>query len=218
MLTATNVPVKVDAPGVGSNFQRPASSLQEIAQYAATREGPKSFRRDIAAAFLTFKQFSSSYLCIANQIQQQSLAKYLPATYSKNPTLLAGYKKQREILRKAYLGDATAIGEIPIQAWGHNTLAYQKLLSCGTITLNPTNTEDIIQQPIEQDLLNPTFSYPTCSCPMMPLALGGVVGDQLLVYGVKQLSIIDASIIPLIPATHLQAMMYAIAVKAAGLI
>jgi choline dehydrogenase-like flavoprotein len=53
---------------------------------------------------------------------------------------------------------------------------------------------------------------------MMPLELGGVVSDQLLVYGVKQLSIVDASIIPLIPVTHLQATTYAIAEKAADLI
>ena len=53
---------------------------------------------------------------------------------------------------------------------------------------------------------------------MMPLALGGVVSDQLLVYGTKGLSIVDASVIPLIPATHLQATMYAISEKAADLI
>lgn len=53
---------------------------------------------------------------------------------------------------------------------------------------------------------------------MMPQSLGGVASDQLLVYGAKQLSIVDASVIPLIPATHLQATMYAISEKAADLI
>ena len=53
---------------------------------------------------------------------------------------------------------------------------------------------------------------------MMPENLGGCVSDKLLVYGVQQLSVIDASIIPLIPATHLQATMYAIAEKAADII
>lgn len=49
---------------------------------------------------------------------------------------------------------------------------------------------------------------------MMPEKLGGCVSDKLLVYGVKQLSVVDASIIPLIPAAHLQATMYAVPEKA----
>jgi choline dehydrogenase-like flavoprotein len=53
---------------------------------------------------------------------------------------------------------------------------------------------------------------------MMPENLGGCIGDELLVYGVKGLSVVDASIIPMIPATHLQATMYAIAEKAAEVI
>ena len=53
---------------------------------------------------------------------------------------------------------------------------------------------------------------------MMPEELGSCVSDKLLVYGVENLSVIDASIIPLIPATHLQATMYAVAEKAADII
>lgn len=66
--------------------------------------------------------------------------------------------------------------------------------------------------------LNPTFAHPSCSCPMMPKSLGGVVGPDLLVYGTKKLSIVDCSILPIIPAAHLQATMYAVAEKAADLI
>jgi choline dehydrogenase-like flavoprotein len=53
---------------------------------------------------------------------------------------------------------------------------------------------------------------------MMPEELGGCVSDELLVYGVKELSVVDASIIPMIPATHLQATMYAVAENAADII
>jgi choline dehydrogenase-like flavoprotein len=53
---------------------------------------------------------------------------------------------------------------------------------------------------------------------MLPEKYGGCVGSDLRVYGTKKLSIVDASIIPLIPAAHLQATMYAIAEKAADLI
>jgi choline dehydrogenase-like flavoprotein len=53
---------------------------------------------------------------------------------------------------------------------------------------------------------------------MLPEKYGGCVDSDLTVYGTKKLSIVDASIIPLIPAAHLQATMYAIAEKAADLI
>jgi choline dehydrogenase-like flavoprotein len=66
--------------------------------------------------------------------------------------------------------------------------------------------------------LSPTFAHPSCSCPMMPKEKGGCVSSELLVYGTKKLSIIDSSIMPIIPAAHLQASVYMIAEKAADLI
>jgi hypothetical protein len=72
--------------------------------------------------------------------------------------------------------------------------------------------------PFGSPALAPTFAHPSCSCPMMPQALGGVVDPTLQVYGTKKLSIVDCSIIPIIPAAHLQATMYAVAEKAADLI
>ncbi|SMY23609.1 unnamed protein product [Zymoseptoria tritici ST99CH_1A5] len=79
------------------------------------------------------------------------------------------------------------------------------------------STEDILKQ-FQQRLLSPSFSHPSCSNPMMPLALGGVVSPELLVYGVERLSVVDVSIMPMIPATHLCGTVYAIAEKAADLI
>jgi choline dehydrogenase-like flavoprotein len=78
--------------------------------------------------------------------------------------------------------------------------------------------EEIIQCSIKEETLKATSAHLSGSCSMMPEDLGGCVGDDLLVYGVKHLSIVDASIMPMIPATHLQATLYAIAEKAADLI
>lgn len=51
------------------------------------------------------------------------------------------------------------------------------------------------------------------STSMLPLDLGGVVDTHLRVYGTKNLRIVDAGIMPLVPAAHLQAPVYAIAEK-----
>lgn len=78
--------------------------------------------------------------------------------------------------------------------------------------------DEIIEALIQTKALEASFAHMSGSCAMMPEAYGGVVGSDLLMYGVKRLSIVDGSIIPLVPATHLQATMYAIAEKAADII
>ncbi|KAJ4345054.1 hypothetical protein N0V95_005963 [Ascochyta clinopodiicola] len=78
--------------------------------------------------------------------------------------------------------------------------------------------DEIMESLIQQSALQASFAHMSGSCSMMPETLGGCVGSDLKVYGVDHLSIVDASIIPLIPATHLQATMYAVAEKAADLI
>lgn len=58
-----------------------------------------------------------------------------------------------------------------------------------------------------------TEFHPAGTCAMMPQELGGVVSSELLVYGTSNLRVVDSSIIPLLPAAHLQAVVYGIAEK-----
>ncbi|CBX91402.1 hypothetical protein IAQ61_010760 [Plenodomus lingam] len=81
-----------------------------------------------------------------------------------------------------------------------------------------TTDTDIYDSLLQQGLLSPTLAHPAGSCPMMPASAGGCVSDQLLVYGTQHLSVVDASIIPIIPSCHLQATMYGIGEKAADII
>ena len=56
------------------------------------------------------------------------------------------------------------------------------------------------------------------SCAMLPRELGGVVSERLLVYGTKNLRVVDASIFPLEPLGNIQTTVYAVAERAADLI
>ncbi|KAJ4301688.1 hypothetical protein N0V90_003781 [Kalmusia sp. IMI 367209] len=59
----------------------------------------------------------------------------------------------------------------------------------------------------------PTSFHASGTAAMLPTELGGVVGSDLKVYGVEGVSVVDASLIPLIPSTHLSATVYAVAEK-----
>lgn len=81
-----------------------------------------------------------------------------------------------------------------------------------------TTDTEIYDSLLAQNLLSPTLVHPAGSCPMMPGSSGGCVSEKILVYGTQHLSIVDASIIPIIPSCHLQATMYGIGEKAADII
>ena len=63
-----------------------------------------------------------------------------------------------------------------------------------------------------------TWSHPSGSCSMMKEEFGGVVDSELRVYGVEGLRIVDASIMPMIPGSHISSTVYAVAEKAADII
>ena len=62
-------------------------------------------------------------------------------------------------------------------------------------------------------IMIPSSFHPIGTSAMMPKNLGGVVDEQLLVYGVKGLSVVDASIMPDLPGSYTQETVYAVAEK-----
>ncbi|KAH0010589.1 alcohol oxidase, partial [Aureobasidium melanogenum] len=102
--------------------------------------------------------------------------------------------------------------------YNRQVLATTSMKSLQPLQLNPTPnaTDQEILEFIKANVQ--TEFHPSGTCAMLPLDLGGVVDPQLLVYGTQNLRIIDASIMPVIPASHLQAVVYGIAEKAADII
>jgi choline dehydrogenase-like flavoprotein len=78
--------------------------------------------------------------------------------------------------------------------------------------------EELIDKLVQSGSVTPTLAHPSGSCAMMPEKLGGCVSSELLFYGIDRLSIVDASILPLIPSQHIQSTMYAVGEKAADII
>ena len=64
-----------------------------------------------------------------------------------------------------------------------------------------------------KDQMTFSFMHPCCTAAMMPKAKGGVVGPDLKVHGADGLRIVDMSVLPLLPSSHLSATAYAVAEK-----
>jgi choline dehydrogenase-like flavoprotein len=91
------------------------------------------------------------------------------------------------------------------------TSAMQEL---GPVEISPgpmVSTEEQIEQYLKDGSLY--FFHMTGTCSMLKKELGGVVGTDLKVHGVSNLRIADASVQPLVPASHTQGTIYAVAEK-----
>ncbi|KAK1966492.1 GMC oxidoreductase [Colletotrichum sublineola] len=99
--------------------------------------------------------------------------------------------------------------------WNSPTLAVREPIEI-TPGANVTS-EEAISEAI-RDSLYASFAHPSGTASLQPLEHGGVVDPQLRVYGIEGLRVVDSSIIPLIPACHLQSTVYAIAEKAADIL
>lgn len=60
--------------------------------------------------------------------------------------------------------------------------------------------------------------HPSSSCSMLPREKGGVVDPRLRVYGTKNLRVVDASVLPIVPRGNPQSSVYAVAERAVDLI
>ncbi|OAL07417.1 GMC oxidoreductase [Phaeosphaeriaceae sp. SRC1lsM3a] len=63
-----------------------------------------------------------------------------------------------------------------------------------------------------------TLYHPAGTCKMGAKEEGGVVDGNLKVYGVEGLRVVDASVMPMLPASHTMTTVYAVAEKAADII
>ncbi|VUC28895.1 unnamed protein product [Clonostachys rosea] len=79
-------------------------------------------------------------------------------------------------------------------------------------------SDEDVEKVMRESLMNPSLDHPVGTAAMMPRDLGGVVDTKLRVYGVEGLSVVDASVMPLLPAAHTQATVFAVAEYAADIL
>lgn len=92
-----------------------------------------------------------------------------------------------------------------------SSLAPSEIVPGGNVT-----SDEALEQYIRAGA--ETLYHPAGSCKLGARKEGGVVDQDLKVYGVEGLRVVDASVMPLIPATHLMTTVYAVAEKVGGFV
>lgn len=117
----------------------------------------------------------------------------------------------RNPLDLALLREAVSFARQLAKAPGYTDLAPFEVVPGGNVTSDAD---------LDAFIKGSAFSiaHPAGTSKMGAKDLGGVVDNELKVYGVQNLRVVDASIIPILPATHTMHTVYAIAEKAADII
>lgn len=256
MLCISFLGLDTDGTAVTNNVEPNWDTLQNNATYDAEQRalydtdhtGPYTIIRTLSTNFasIPLKNLTSSYLDIVAAARARDPAAYLPT--DTDPTVLAGYSAQREILLNQLTEDV-GVGGLAWGTAGQSTLYSFKPFSRGTVNINSTDplaapivdfrtatdptdldvavaiirkhreimsapsmailgpvelspfgadvqTDDEIKTAIRQ-AMNPTAAHECGTAAMMPLELGGVIDDQMRVYGVDGLRVIDVSYFPM---------------------
>lgn len=95
------------------------------------------------------------------------------------------------------------------------TLETPTMRELGAVEVNPGQEVQSDEDLVEYIKDNFTFSlmHPCCTAAMLPEGEGGVVDRDLGVHGADGLRVVDMSVLPLLPSSHLSALAYAVAEK-----
>ena len=211
---------------------------------------------------MPLQKITSNYKEMIKTAAAVALGPLLPI--GAGPSILAGYKAQRDIILDLYTSPTETVQEVAFGGGNTVPIAMLKPLSRGSILINssdplaapvfdyqtfnhPTDMDIAVQalkktrqfmasKPMQEvgaqesfpgvdvqgdkaieasirTFATSTWAHPVGTLSMMKREYGGVVDPHLRVYGIKGLRVVDASIMPLIPATHTSSTVYAVAEK-----
>jgi choline dehydrogenase-like flavoprotein len=269
-LEAAGLEVKVDLPGVGSNFQDhsyiPFVGYQwGVNPGGAGGDGMVGSPNLLAQVGLPVLS-PDNYEAITAEYAEQDPTSHLPSSYTDEQ--VEGYRQQQAVYARLLQEPDTTVNSMMMNGPGGSVQNLHPL-SRGVVSLNPANPEGEVlvdyraaTNPIDLQVMVenirfmrrymasevfepydpreflpgsavesqeqllawaraqtiPSVYHPVGTCAKVPRDHGGVVDENLLVYGTQKLSIIDASIFPTLVGATTQMSVYAVAEKAADMI
>ncbi|KAK4507270.1 hypothetical protein PRZ48_001005 [Zasmidium cellare] len=129
----------------------------------------------------------------------------------------------KPLIKPNYLShplDAEILGRGILQAEYLSTVEpLRSFLKSGGKRLPDDRKIDSLEEAIEFGRSCATSNYHPCgTCTMMPVELGGVVNERLVVHGTRNLRVVDASVFPIEPRGNIMTSVYAAAEKGAEMI
>ncbi|GAW18631.1 hypothetical protein ANO14919_081100 [Xylariales sp. No.14919] len=169
-------------------------------------------RRDVAAYELMATSWGQLAVSAMHTLSRGTVHARSPSIFDNEPPILdlrlCSHAFDCEILRvglelndRLIATDAmAALSPVPPPGLGPQDLQ------------NRTALMEVIREMVHTEF------HPSGTAAMMPRSAGGVVDTGLRVYGTRNLRVVDASVMPLIPGGHIQSAIYAVAEKAADII
>ncbi|KAG7125177.1 hypothetical protein HYQ45_013358 [Verticillium longisporum] len=180
----------INSPLNGGNLSDPTFAAEMMAEYISNRTGPYA---NPGGEFLMFLPTLNFIKLVSNDSFD------FPAVdpgYLSNPLDLAvivdAFKFARAIVSTEAISQLSPVEIVP-----------------GPGVSSDADIESYVRQNLA------TFAHYAGTCSVGPRSAGGVVDDKFRVHGVKNLRVVDASVIPLLPAAHTSSTVYALAEKAA---
>lgn len=236
-------------PNWNSLLENATYDAEQFALYNNFRRGPYTITRTLSTNFISLplQNLTSDYAKVIDTAHSTgNPGAFLPS--DTDPTVVAGYKRQREIMLDQ-LENGVSVGGLHWGTADTGHLYLFKPFSRGTVNINSTDplanplvdfraatdpsdldmavalvrkardimdapsmrvlgptevapfgpevqTDDEIKEAVRQTF-NPSNGHECCTAAMMPRELGGVVTDQLKVYGVEGLRVADISFWPM---------------------
>ncbi|KAL0780197.1 hypothetical protein CaCOL14_004681 [Colletotrichum acutatum] len=271
-LEQARIAVKVDLPGVGSNFQDhsyiPSISYQWGIQPPNSGGGgwggggPPSLASMIGLPVVSPDRFDT----LAKAFEAQDPKSHLPSSYTAEQ--IEGYKQQQKVWGRLMRSKNVVFSEMMMYGPG-GSVQNLHCMSRGNILLNTAQPEsemvvdyraasnaidlDVMAEIIKfmrrymttgdlaqyqaretspgtsvssdaqlvtwaKGQIIPSVYHPVGTTAKMPREWGGVLDENLLVYGVKKLRVVDASMMPTTVGATTSMTVYAVAEKAADMI
>ncbi|KAK3331414.1 hypothetical protein B0H66DRAFT_96719 [Apodospora peruviana] len=277
LLKKAKIPVVVDLPGVGSNFQDHPIGPTALFSYGiqppispknSTLPPSEGQGQGLVADLPLPIAAPDTYIQIARHLASQNPSQFLPP-HTPGP-VVAGYKAQQAIFAREMLSKELTFLHYIVPPVPAGTPINFHILSRGTVQVDPSSPDSpnplidyrALTNPIDVDLMiayiqflrifylsgplaryntteispgsnvtsyeqlarfvrtsySPQGWHPIGTAAKMRRELGGVVDDELRVYGTKRLRVADASVMPTLIGGTTQLTAYAIGEKVADMI
>lgn len=210
-----------------SDYQKLASSLsaQNMSAYAdATAEKSviQGFEAQKAILVNRFRSTSSAVMEFPFSASVGPVFALLKPTSRGTITLNTSFPSSEPIVDfRTFSNPIDVDVTIRLLRYARTYFSTPTMAQLGPVEIVPgsaVSTDAEINASLRSVLVQPSFFHPCCTAALGPRDQGGVVSADLLVYGASKLSIVDASVMPMLPGTHLCQTVYAIAEKAADII